>query len=368
MFLLDAYTITRYIRRMNRPILTVSLDAIVANWQLLRTRHAEKNTAAVVKADAYGLGVAPVAKALHDAGCEVFFVATLQEAIELREALPDVPIYVFQGMLQGEAALYQQHRLKPVINTVAQLQEWARIGDNHEPAALHIDTAMQRLGLDISELEQCADIAKAAHLDLLMTHYACASDLGSAVNVRQHQLMQRAERVLPDLPTSYANSAGHFLGAEYHGGMTRPGCALYGINPCDDMESPLHPVANLTAPILQVRTIHDSATLGYCATTHVSHGMKTVTVGIGYADGIHRTGSNALYGFIDEYRLPLLGRVTMDMLCFDASHVPDAVLEAATFIELMGKRQTVDDLARIYGTIGYEVLTSFGGRVERVYQ
>lgn len=354
---------------MNKPVLTVNLDALVKNWQLLRARHDGGNTAAVVKANAYGLGMVLVSQALAKAGCQTFFVATLAEAIALREALPEHPIYVFQGMLEGEADAYRQYRLKPVINTVQQLCDYAA-EEGLQAAALHVDTAMQRLGLNITELEQVDVVAcaKGTSLDLLMTHYACASDLGSPINRKQRDIMRRAESVLPHLPTSYANSAAHFLSAEYHGGMTRPGCALYGINPCDDMESPLHPVVTLTAPILQCRTVHEVATLGYCATTHVRKGMKIVTIGIGYADGIHRTASNGLYGYIGEYRVPLLGRVTMDMLCFDASAVPDAALEQARDVVLMNGQQTVDDLARIYGTIGYEVLTGIGERVERVYQ
>jgi alanine racemase len=354
------------------PIVTVSLPAIVANWRLLKALHKGGQTAAVVKANAYGLGVIPVATALHEAGCGMFFVATLSEAVVLRAALPTSDIYVFEGLLKGTERDYVAYTLRPVLNSSAQLVAWKTCASIHPtalPAAIHIDTAMHRLGLTLSELQRPDTLhaARTTHADMLMTHYACASDAPHPANARQLEKITAAHALLPHLRTCYANSSGHFLDAQYHGEITRPGCALYGITPHDDAPNPMQPVATLRAPILQVREIDEMGTLGYAATAHVSQGMRTVTVGIGYADGILRTGSNKLYGFIGEHRLPLLGRVTMDMLCFDASAVPDAVLGTETMLTLMDHRQTVDDMARLYRTIGYEVLTSVGARVGREY-
>jgi alanine racemase len=355
------------------PTLTVDLSAIVANWLLLKSLHEEKETAAVVKANAYGLGAVPVAHALYGAGCRLFFVATLDEAIALRDALPLARILVFEGLLKGSAADYRAHRLCPVLNTPEQMLRWQHETEAHAqtlPAAIHVDTAMQRLGLTLSDLqhEDTLLLARTVKADMLMTHYACASDPHHPTNHRQLEKISQAHALLPHLTTCYANSSGHFLPLQYHGAITRPGCALYGITPLEAHHpNPMQPVATLTAPILQVRTIDEDATLGYCATVHVTAGLRTVTVGMGYADGIFRAGSHALYGFIGEHRLPLLGRVTMDMVCFDASGVPESVLESATSLTLMDGRQTVDDLARIYGTIGYEVLTSMGARVRREY-
>lgn len=361
---------------MNSPshtaVLTVDLRSIIANWQLLKDRHGGGETAAVVKADAYGLGMVPVATALFNAGCNRFFVATLHEAIKLRAALSNVDIYVFEGVLAGVEAEYVHYQLRPVLNTPDQLIRWKHCAATHPEAlkaAIHIDTAMQRLGLSLNELQR-ADVleaARATYADLLMTHYACASDENNPINALQLEKITAAHALLPQLRTCYANSSGHFLPPAYHGDITRPGCALYGITPVDHGANPMQPVATLRAPILQVRTMEESGTLGYTATAHVSKGMRTVTVGIGYADGVLRTGSNRLYGYIGEHRIPLLGRVTMDMLCFDASTIPESALESATSLTLMDNRQTVDDLARMYGTIGYEVLTSMGGRVQRAY-
>ena len=302
-----------------------------------------------------------------------FFVATLQEGIELRNAFPSPDIYVFEGLLKDTEKEYLAHRLRPVLNTPSQLELWksTAVSNPHAlPAAIHVDTAMQRLGLTLTELQR-ADVLEAArttHADLLMTHYACASDTNNPTNARQLEKITAAHALLPHLRTCYANSSGHFLPAAYHGEITRPGCALYGIMPHDHEPNPMRPVATLRAPILQMRTMDESATLGYGGTAHITPGMRTLTVGIGYADGIMRTGSNRLYGYIGEHCVPLIGRVTMDMLCFDASAVPKGVLEKETMLTLMDHRQTVDDLAGIYGTIGYEVLTSLGMRVRREYK
>lgn len=351
-----------------RPVATVNLGHLVKNWQLLDGRH-QGMTGAVVKADAYGLGVAPVAQALAEAGCRHFFVATLQEAITLRAALPHHTIAVFQGMLKGEASYYDEYDLRPILNNVTQLQAFVA-KPTVQPAILHIDSGMERLGLNIAELsrKEILDAAHHPHINMLMTHYACASDIHHPLNKRQYDIMQQAQRLLPHLRTSYANSAGHFLPEGYQGQLTRPGCALYGINPCDNIPNPMHPVVTLTAPILQCRTIYEDTTLGYGATAKVSKGMRTITISIGYADGIHRTASHGLYAYLNDYRLPLLGRVTMDALCFDATHVPLSILDKASHLVLMDERQTVNDLAHIYGTIGYEVLTGLGQRIQREYK
>ncbi|TAE34681.1 MAG: alanine racemase [Alphaproteobacteria bacterium] len=358
---------------MNHPTLTVSLPAIVDNWQSLRNRTRSTCTAAVVKANAYGLGVAEVSTALARAGCDDFFVATLEEALTLRAALPNVRIYVFQGVLRGEEGAYLKHNLRPILNTPQAIEQWLDIQSNHNHAPspiVHIDSGMQRLGLNPSHLDDTAlrEKIRATNPTHIMTHYACASDLHHAMNAAQRRIMQRIEQLLPTFPTCYANSAGHFLPHDYHGDMTRPGCALYGINPCDDSPATLmRPVVTLCAPILQVRDIDEVSTIGYSATAPVRPAMRTLTVGIGYADGIHRTASHHLSASLGGIPIPMLGRVTMDMLCFDVTHVPQRILEQHDSVILMDERQTVDDVARIYGTIGYEVLTSLGNRIQRIY-
>lgn len=346
------------------PLLTVSLDAIAENWQLLAARHKAGSSAAVVKANAYGLGMVPVATRLADAGCRVFFVATLAEAVCLRAALPDRPVYVLEGYLAGEEAAYAEHRLSPVLNTLEQCHR-ARARGVLSSCALHIDTGMCRLGLSGEEVAPVAG----APVALLMTHLACASEPAHPLNAEQWRRFEAARAHFPGVPCSVANSSGMFLGPDYHYDLGRPGCALYGITPNPALPNPMRQVVELSAPILQVRTVERGQSVGYGATVSVRRGARTLTAGIGYADGFHRIASNAeIHAFIGTYALPLLGRVSMDLTCWDASAVPVQVLESASFVSLINARQPVDRVAEICHTIGYEIFTRLGNRVQREYR
>jgi alanine racemase len=346
------------------PLLAVDLDAIAANWRLLSARHARNHCAAVVKADAYGLGMTPVAARLAEEGCSTFFVATLEEGIALRDALPKPEIYVFGSLLKGEEKEFLQYRLSPVLNTLEQLIRSSGHPAIRSSSALHIDTGMCRLGLNPSEAAQAAG----APVRLLMTHLACASTPPHPLNSRQVQIFEEARRYFPGVPCSMANSAGLFLGQEYHYDLGRPGCALYGITPNADLPNPMHQVAELFAPILQIRTADRDQTVGYGATAEVKRGQRVVTLGLGYADGLHRmAGDSEIKAFLGEYALPLLGRVSMDLTCWDASQVPESALEEATHLALITPRQPVDKVAELCHTIGYEIFTRIGNRVRREY-
>ncbi len=347
---------------------TVDLSALAANFLLLQERHAKKNVAAVVKANAYGLGVRHVSLALRDAGCSTFFVATLEEGIELRATIHDCPIYVFQGVGHGEEEAFIGHGLSPVLNSPEQMERWCHIAEK-PPAALHVDTGMCRLGLADTELAHVIEkgLPQKCHLNLLMSHLACASDPSHPLNAEQLQRFSAAHVKLPQLKTSLANSSGHFLGAAFHQDLGRPGCSLYGITPNGSLPNPMQGVVTVKGPILQVRTVDRDETIGYGGTLPVTKGMRTATVALGYADGVHRVGSHRLVGHVGEWEVPLLGRVSMDMTCYDVSHVPEAVLSAEPFVTLIGPLQGVDRVAEICHTIGYEVLTGLGPRIHRVY-
>lgn len=376
------------------PTLTVSLDAIAANWRLLRARHAAQDCAAVVKADAYGLGMIPVAQRLAREGCRTFFVATLEEGIALREGFGhcehqrsnpeldsrfrgnDTEIYVFGGLLKGEEKDYAHYRLSPVLNTLGQVER-AQDSGLLPSSALHIDTGMCRLGLNPSDAAQ----AQGAPIALLMTHLATASTPEHPLNAEQLALFGQARRYFPGVRCSMANSAGLFLDAAFHYDLGRPGCALYGITPNPSLPNPMQQVAELKAPILQQRIAERNQTVGYGATASVAKGTRILTVGMGYADGLHRVAGgfplapneadrsrNGIYAYIGDYALPLLGRVSMDLTCWDASGVPPQVLESADFVSLMNAQQPVDRLAEICHTIGYEIFTRLGCRVQRIYE
>lgn len=347
-------------------VLSISLSSIIANWRLLLDKHAKHNSAAVVKADSYGLGMAPVAGALQEARCETFFVATLEEGIALRKELSSVSIYVFHGVGNREEKEFTAHDLRPVLNSLEQIQRWQRLGVK---SALHIDTGMNRLGLSASDLESLDIPAtiRDCNIDLLMSHLACGSEPQHPLNEHQLQRFESARKLFPGIPCSLANSSGHFLSQDFHYDLGRPGCSLYGITPNSALPNPMRQVAKLTAPIVQLRHVDQDGTIGYGATVPVKKGMKTVTVAFGYADGLQRIASNTLSVWIGEYECKMLGRVSMDMTCYDVSHVPDAELEKAESVTLIGEHQTVDDVAKICGTIGYEIFTRIGNRVRRIY-
>jgi alanine racemase len=353
--------------------LTVRLDAIVRNYEMLRARHFQQRCAAVVKANAYGLGVIPVAKALADAGCDTFFVATLDEALQLRAQLIHKTIYVFSGVGRDEAHTFLGLKIRPVLNSVEQVARWVdacRVLERPMPSALHIDTGMCRLGLSHTELAgitDAQDTISRAGIQMVMSHLACASEPEHPLNAEQLQRLKAACARFPSLLRSLANSSGLFLSHDFHADIGRPGCALYGITPNPALPNPMESVVSLRAPIVQVRTVDVEKTIGYGASCEVHAGQKIAVAALGYADGLHRVAGNRLSGWVGDVNVPMLGRVSMDVTCFDVSHVPQGLLEQEGAITLIGAHQTVDDVADVCGTIGYEVLTSIGARVKRAY-
>ena len=356
------------------PALTVDLSAVVANWQLLRGKFTGEECAAVVKADAYGLGMVPVATALSKAGCHTFFVATITEAIELREALPDVRILVFHGIGEGEEFAFRQHRIIPVLNTPEQIARWKPVAREfpHAVSALHIDTGMARLGLQPQQfqslLKEDSSLLEDCRVGLLMSHLACAPTPDHPLNAEQLRLFREATELAPGIPASLCNSGGIFLGVDHHFQLARPGCSLYGIAP-QEQHNPMRQVATWQAPIISIHRLEREQTVGYGATQTLPKGARIATVASGYADGYLRHLSHQAVGYLDEYKVPLIGRVTMDMLSFDISSVPASSLKEGATITLLGDCDgiRVDDLAAAAGTIGYEILTRIGGRVARQY-
>jgi alanine racemase len=351
-------------RRAGQAVLHVDLAAIVANWRDLCALHGGA-VAGVVKADAYGLGAAAVARALHAAGCATFFVAHLIEGLALRDAIGPTPdIIVLDGFPPGadEAA-----RLWPVLNHLGDVADHARAGST---AVLHLDTGMARLGLDATEQATLAeDRARLAGLDLrfVMTHLACADEPAHPLNALQTaRFAEAADRIAPDVPRSFANSSGMFLGASFRSALARPGCALYGINPTPTEENPMRQVARVEAEILQVRSIAAGETVGYGASWVAPGARRIATVAAGYADGYLRALSGRSLGILHGRAVPLVGRVSMDLTTFDVTDVPQAA-PGDRLLLIGGADNTPDAIAARAGTIGYEVLTALGRRYHRVY-
>ena len=359
-------------------LLTVDLDAIAANYrQLSGVLGPATECGAVVKADAYGLGLGPVARALWAAGCRSFFVALTQEGLRLREFLPDAMIHVFNGVDADTAREMAAAGLVPVLNHPGQIEAWAgeaRARAAKLPAMVHVDTGMNRLGLSAAEAGELAgapDKIAGLTLDAVMSHLACADDPDNPLNGEQLARFIAALNILAPirpLRASLANSSGIFLGAPFHFDLARPGAALYGINPGTSDTSPMSQTIKLQGKILQSRTIDTPSTVGYGATHRAERGQRIATLGVGYADGFLRSLSNSASAFIGGVRVPVVGRVSMDLITIDVTAVPVEASLPGVLVDLIGPEHTADDLAREAGTIGYEILTALGRRFERHYQ
>jgi alanine racemase len=355
-------------------VLEIDLDGIVANWRSLAARAKPAGCAAVVKADAYGLGAAPVAGALAAAGCQLFFVATLDEGIALRGALPSwCEIAVFSGPSPGTAEEFVSYHLIPVLNEPGQIAEWTRIGVRPEgvPAILHVDTGLARLGLSPREFEKhTGDLVRhdAICWRALISHLACADDPEHPLNELQRLRFLGARARLGDLSGSLAASSGIFLGRGFHFDFVRPGAALYGVNPQSCATNPMRQVVRLKGRVLQVREVERGETVGYGAAHVIGQPSRLATVAVGYADGWLRSLSHRGSGRLGGKRFPLLGRVSMDLIVFDVTAADPSLVRPGGFIDLLDEDYGVDAAAADAGTIGYEILTGLSRRCYRTYR
>jgi alanine racemase len=360
-------------------LLTIDLEAIGANYTRLSRMGSGAECAGVVKANAYGTGAHRVAPYLYDLGCRTFFVATLAEGIHLRGVLADAKIFILDGLFSRGSTLFEKHRLSPVLGSLQSLAEWSDFCgsiDNPPPAALHIDTGMNRLGVGPDEIQLLFDNQQRffnnIKLDLIMSHLACADTPSHPRNQQQLEIFKAYLVKLPPVPASLANSAGIFLGSPYQHDLLRPGIALYGGCAVNSSQNPMRPVVTLTTHIVQIRTVEKGDFIGYGGTYQTTRKTRLATLPIGYADGYHRAlgSSNEQKGasaYIGAHEAPLLGRVSMDLVTIDITDIPPDSAMVGTDVELLGAHVTVDDLAELAGTIGYEILTSLGKRYDRRY-
>lgn len=361
-----------------RAVLRIDLDALRANWARLNNETGAAECTGVIKADAYGLGLEEVARALTHEGCRTFYVATLEEGRRARAVQPGATIYVLDGLMPGAEDYYAGFNLRPVLSSLAEVREWAafcqQIGRNL-PAALHLDTGINRLGIpdhEVTALARDPTPLQAFRLALVMSHLACADDPASPKNEAQRDKFDRLRAMLPPAKASLANSGGVFLGARFHYDQVRPGIALYGGRALEGRPNPMRPVVKLSARILQVRDVPPGETVGYGAIWKVEHASRIATVACGYADGFLRalsgpTGKPGPIGYIGSYPVPVVGRVSMDLLTVDVTGVPEALAKRGAWVEVVGDRVTVDDLTDKAGTIGYELLSRLSRRVHRIY-
>ncbi len=354
--------------------LTIDVDAVAANHRLVAGRVGAATVAAVVKADAYGLGLARIAASLWRSGCREYFVARPAEGVALRELLPDATIHVFDGVTPGSAGDYVRHRLVPVINSLSQLERWRTEAgrlDTTLPTVIHVDTGMLRLGLDDDEFATLAErpeLLDGLTVTGVASHLAAADEATSRQPEHQLERFQRVRRALPMGRASLANSAGIFRHPDFHFDLVRPGYALYGGHPEPGAgPNPMRPVVTVEAPVLQVRRGRPGEAVGYGASHRLDRPSVLATIGVGYADGFLRSGSGRGSVAVGEHHAPIVGRISMDLVTIDITELPSGLVEEGTWVEVIGPRRTIDEVAADAGTIGYEMLTSLGARYRRRY-
>jgi alanine racemase len=360
-------------------VLTIDLDAIKENWRRLATRAAPAECGAAVKGNAYGLGIAPVSQALWSAGCRSYFVARPMEGAELRAILPrEAVIYVLDGLFPGQAEFYAKEDLRPALIGYEEAREWAQFGRLYGrklPAALHVDTGINRLGFPKEEIEMLMADNRTLHdlnITMLMSHLACADEPDHPLNRVQQERFVAFRSLFPGIPASFANSSGIFLGREYTHDLVRPGIALYGGNPLPGSPNPMLPVARLRGTVLQIRHVAAGETVGYGATWTAQRPSRIAVLGAGYKDGIPRSLSSREPGgpaqvHMAGQRCPIIGRISMDMMAIDITALPESAVRRGTRAEIIGDHIAIDDVAGWAGTISYELLTRLGQRYARVY-
>lgn len=354
-----------------RPRAHIHLSNIADNWRTIRAAQVGGVTAAVVKADAYGHGLPQVTQALHEAGCDHFFVAHSHEAEVTRAALGSHPnIYVLNGPSPDEEALYRENALIPVINSSFQFRtmaDWLVDGVKMPRGyVLHFDTGMNRLGLPPKDAHDLAAASEAQDPILIMSHLACSEDGDAAMNAHQDEALKTIANAFEGIPLSLCNSGGVWLGADYHHTLTRPGIALYGGGfPPEGL--PLKPGMTLEAPILQVRQIDAGETVGYGATWRATEPTLIATLAIGYGDGFPRSASNKGFASLGGKSCPIVGRVSMDLITIDVTNAAE-LARPGVYAQLIGPDAALEEQAALAGTIGYELTTGLTPRVKRIYE
>ena len=356
-------------------VLAVDLAAIADNYRQLTQRTAGAVCAAVVKADAYGLGAAQVAPVLEQAGAQEFFVAHVDEGLALKPYVSDrARITVLHGARPQALQDCVQSGLRPVLNSleqIAQLRALAEKTDRPFDAVLQLDTGMSRFGLseaDVKEISENPSLLKGISVSLIMSHLACADSPENPANEWQRDNLKAYAALLPAAPLSLAASSGVFLGPEYHFNLVRPGAALYGVAPNATAPNPLKQVVRLQAHVLQTRSLSKGDRVGYGLTWQAEGSCRVATIATGYADGFARAGASTGCVWFNGKKLPILGRISMDSMTVDVSSVPEHELGPDALVDLLNSDYGVDDVAKAEGTIGYEILTSLGRRYHRVYQ
>ena len=356
-------------------VMEVDLAAITHNYRFLCAQLDDARCAAVVKADAYGLGVDEIAPTLANAGCNDFFVASIDEGINVRKLLPKAHIYVLNGLLPGSESILSQHNMTPILNDIGQIiiwQNWSKKLDKKLPAIIHLDSGMWRAGLPPNEVKiLSAELERLKGIDVryYMSHLACSDQATHPKNIQQLQSFQQALKMLPSTPASIANSHGIFLGPQYHFDLVRPGRSLYGIGIVSSKEQSIKPTVKVSTKVIQVSDVGPNETIGYEALYRVAQPTRLATLAAGYTDGLPRTLDGQGTVFIGGIKAPIIGGVSMDLLTIDVSKAPENTVYPGAWAEIIGEHISADDVAaNANRTTSREVIVNLGKRYHRVYK
>jgi len=355
--------------------LEIDLNLIRKNYEVMKACAPHSEISAVLKADGYGFGAAPVGQALRDSGCQTFFVAHLDEAIALRQALKSDKIYVLTGVLPGTEDALCDHNLTPVLNHKGMLELWskkAKILQKKLPAAIHVDTGMHRLGFEIKEIQELSQMPDAfsdLDIELLMSHLACSQISGHEMNAVQLKSFQEIVPLFKNVKKSLSDTGGLFLDPKYHFDIIRPGLGFFGMHPRSlQGPNPFQNVLTLWGKVIQVRAVSQGETVGYGATYQLQKPSRLATLGLGFADGLSRDLSNLGHVYIAGHKAPILGRISMDYTVVDVTDVPESLCYPGSWVQLVNNEQTLDDLAKSINTISRELSIHLGSRLWRVYK
>ncbi|EJF76022.1 alanine racemase [Bartonella alsatica] len=355
-------------------VATIDVSAIAANYTTLAQRVAPTECSAVLKANAYGLGADKIAPALYQAGCRTFFVSQIKEALQLKDILPsNTTLFLLNDIPPNAEEFTAQAGLVPVLNSWQAIESWQTLCQKKSkrfPAVIQIDTNMNRLGLDQEELKQLIKqptLFEKAEIKYIISHLANGDDNTHSSNYAQLTAFKTALGQLPTCKVSFANSGGIFLGPDFHFDLVRPGIALYGINPHEKKTTSLKPVLKLEAQIIQSRSIDAGRPVGYGGSFITRRPSYLITISIGYADGWLRALSNKGTVYFNGYKLPIVGRVSMDSIIVDATDLKHAKPQRGDWVELIGTYQTLEKVSADAKTIPHEILTSIGPRYKRIY-
>jgi alanine racemase len=365
-------------------VITVDLAAVAGNWRALAAKVGPAECSAVVKADAYGLGAARVIPALVNAGCKTFFIATPSEAETARKLAPKAAIYALDGLVGDDGKAFAALGVTPVLSTLDDVATWSALAKARGAklsAGLHIDTGLNRLGLpsrDVRRLNGDRSLLAGIDVTLVMSHLASADNPADAKNRDQLLAFETLSGLFPRVPRSLAASDGLMLGPNYHFDLVRPGYALYGGQASLSNKAPVKAAVTVSARILSVCDVAPGETVGYSATWRAKRPSRIATIAAGYADGVPRSasgpdgrtssaGSSGGNVMIAGKLVPIVGRVSMDLITVDVTDLAPGSAKPGDFAKLIGDGLSIEDAGFASGTIGYEMLTRLGPRFARLW-